>query len=231
MERWEAQRMLRLYQYRIKPGHKRSPNIYTFSVISMHPHEKPLSKLVQDLLRDDFISYEVIHETGVRISYYNDRHNVATITGHWRRHFRHKYREGGDRRYMFCMHSYDDEPSYYARNSAVWTRNGQIHREIGPAVIDKKTELYVQRDRLHNVNGPAYVSPTMLEWYQMNLRHRDEDQPAVIRQIDAQNERYEWYRLGSRHRERGPAIVHIRDGVVVKERHYKMGYPSKEDKL
>jgi len=65
------------------------------------------------------------------------------------------------------------------RKRKLWYRNGNIHREGGPAVI--------------------YLNGTK-EWYQNGLRHR-EGGPAIERADGVKA----WYQNGLRHREDGPA--------------------------
>jgi hypothetical protein len=84
-----------------------------------------------------------------------------------------------------------------------WYKNGLEHREDGPAVITEGYEEWKQNGKFHRVGGPAYkhYSNYVHEfWYVDGKLHRD-DGPAVIQQ------KYKaWYKHGELHRIDGPAI-------------------------
>ena len=66
------------------------------------------------------------------------------------------------------------------KNSTRWYKNGQLHREDGPAVewVDGSKEWFID-GKHHRENGPA------IEW---------------------DDGKREWYLNGVRHRENGPAV-------------------------
>jgi hypothetical protein len=82
-----------------------------------------------------------------------------------------------------------------------WYKNGELHREDGPAV--------------EYTNGTKH-------WYQNNLLHRD-DGPATEH---ANGDKY-WYQNGELHREDGPAIEYA-NGV---KHWYKNGKPCEPSAL
>jgi len=92
-----------------------------------------------------------------------------------------------------------------------WFRNGELHREDGPAFIDPKDgERWYRNGQLHREDGPAVVSDTIGErWYQNGQLHR-EDGPARQGGITGDTG---WFQNGEPHREDGPAIIH-RDGTT-----------------
>jgi hypothetical protein len=85
-----------------------------------------------------------------------------------------------------------------------WYKNGELHREDGPAIITGNgAQHWYQNGELHREGGPALVCPYGSQyWYKRGLKHR-EDGPAVI--TDAYEE---WYKHGLKHREDGPAFKH-----------------------
>ena len=86
--------------------------------------------------------------------------------------------------------------TYVVRNNQ-WSYRGNIHREHGPAIVDKQGTK---------------------EWYIGGLLHRD-DGPAR----ECSNGNKEWWVNGQRHREDGPAIVWGRKprGRAKEEFYYK----------
>ena len=83
-------------------------------------------------------------------------------------------------------------------------KNGQLHREDGPAYIwaDGEQEWYINGQR-HREDGPARIrADGTQEWYINNQRHR-EDGPARIWADGSQ----EWWVNDELHREDGPAYV------------------------
>lgn len=78
-----------------------------------------------------------------------------------------------------------------------------MHREDGPAIIDKeKAEWYLLGKR-HRSDGAAviYLNSCYEKWYFNGLLHR-KDGPAVILE-----DKKEWYFVGELHRENGPAVI------------------------
>lgn len=52
-------------------------------------------------------------------------------------------------------------PAYinYNMSSEEWWREGQLHREDGPAITCKQLFIWAQHGNLHNIDGPAVVDP------------------------------------------------------------------------
>jgi hypothetical protein len=87
-----------------------------------------------------------------------------------------------------------------------WYKEGQLHREDGPAVIDVygKQEWY-KEGQLHREDGPALIGSNGCQyWYKEGKLHR-EDGPAVMRVDGSQS----WYKEGKLHREDGPAVMRV----------------------
>ena len=87
-----------------------------------------------------------------------------------------------------------------------WYRHGKLHREDGPAIVNKNgTKVWYRGGKIHRDNGPAVVWLNgTLSWYRDDVLHR-EDGPAVVHKNGGE----EWYRNGEYHREDGPAFVHV----------------------
>jgi len=84
-----------------------------------------------------------------------------------------------------------------------WVKNGQIHREDGPAIIDGDSQYWYKNGKVHRDDGPAIIHPSGEQsWYKNGERHRD-DGPAIIGADGSQS----WYKKGKVHREDGPAII------------------------
>jgi hypothetical protein len=66
--------------------------------------------------------------------------------------------------------------------SLFWYRDGELHREDGPAVIKPDGSQFWKRDgQLHREDGPAEIwADGTRRWYRNNRLHR-EDGPAEIR--------------------------------------------------
>jgi len=90
------------------------------------------------------------------------------------------------------------------RNEIRWTRNGELHRTDGPALIRVNgTQAWYIDYKLHRTDGPAIIfADGMLVWYINGKRHRT-DGPARI-DVDGTQE---WYINGKRHHTDGPAII------------------------
>jgi hypothetical protein len=81
-----------------------------------------------------------------------------------------------------------------------WFKDGQLHRENGPALI--------------HINGKRVI---VEEWYRNGKLHRD-DGPAM------QEEEFDkWYKNGELHREDGPAIYINHDHGDVESKYYLNG--------
>lgn len=82
-------------------------------------------------------------------------------------------------------------------------RNGQYHRDGGPAIMyDNGDQVWCYDGLIHRIGGPAVINTESLEWYLFGRLHR-EDGPAVIK-LDGTEY---WYQHGLFHREDGPAAI------------------------
>lgn len=81
---------------------------------------------------------------------------------------------------------------------------GQLHREDGPAVIEKNGHKeWYKNGKRHREDGPAREwSNGQKEWYINGKEHR-EDGPAIIHT----NGLKVWFKNGEFHREDGPAVI------------------------
>ena len=109
----------------------------------------------------------------------------------------------------------------YPGGTKEWIKNGDLHREDGPAKIYVDGgEYWYKNGERHREDGPAVIYHTgHEEWFKNGQYHR-EDGPAII----YTNGRKEWYQNGKRHRLGGPAVIHVNDkkmwyenGVFIKE--------------
>jgi len=84
-----------------------------------------------------------------------------------------------------------------------WYKDGQIHREGGPAVEDiYGTKEWYKEGKHHREGGPAIEWPDgKKEWHKEGKLHREEG-PA----IEYPDGTKIWYKDGQLHREGGPAI-------------------------
>lgn len=88
-----------------------------------------------------------------------------------------------------------------------WYKNGKLHRDNGPAIIECYHDMWYQGGKLHRDNDlPAFIARTGIQkWYQNGELHRDNDLPAVISPFYK-----EWYQYGMRHRENDqPAYINL----------------------
>lgn len=92
-----------------------------------------------------------------------------------------------------------------------WTKNGQFHREDGPAIIKYGvSEIWYLNGELHRDGGPAVMHDDGYQaWYQHDKYHR-EDGPSIITASGLQ----EWFKHDKRHRLDGPAIIWGNDNDV-----------------
>lgn len=97
-------------------------------------------------------------------------------------------------------------PAYHGEDEISWRQNGELHRTNGPAVIyPYGGESWYQNGLAHRDNGPARIfSDDRLEWYHQGRLHR-QGAPAVIEPNGTEI----WYQNGVRHRTDGPAVVEI----------------------
>jgi hypothetical protein len=74
-------------------------------------------------------------------------------------------------------------------------------------------EIWKFRHYYHSENDiPARSKSVLREWYKYGSKHRDNDLPAVIYDINNENSRKEWWFNGRLHRTNGqPAVVDINE--------------------
>jgi hypothetical protein len=61
----------------------------------------------------------------------------------------------------------------------MWAKNGELHRENGPAVSTYSAKKWYQNGKRHRLDGPAIeFANGNKEWYQHGKCHR-EDGPAI----------------------------------------------------
>lgn len=96
-----------------------------------------------------------------------------------------------------------------SNGSRVWLKDGQPHREDGPAVITATgAKGWYIDGKKHRDSGPAIEDATGTKfWYLHGVWHR-EDGPAA----EYPDGKKEWARNGQRHREDGPAVINA-DGT------------------
>jgi len=97
----------------------------------------------------------------------------------------------------------DDGPAVeWADGTKEWYRNGRKHRDDGPAEEGNGTRMWWREGSPHRDDGPAaeWADGTKVWWSNGEL-HRD-DGPAVERTDGSK----EWWRNGWFHRDDGPAI-------------------------
>ena len=98
----------------------------------------------------------------------------------------------------------DDGPAVeWSNGSKHWYKNGERHRDGEPAV-DNNDEYkeWRQNGKLHRDDGPAIDNPNGSRyWYRNGVLHRD-DGPAVEYADGAKH----WFQNGEPHRDDGPAV-------------------------
>ncbi len=68
--------------------------------------------------------------------------------------------------YESTLHRLDGPAVIEDNGNIMWYKNGEIHRENGPAITNKVGEFWMQRGAYHRVDGPAVVLKCGLEeWY------------------------------------------------------------------
>ena len=80
------------------------------------------------------------------------------------------------------VHRDNDLPAEIITNEGrIWSQNGLIHRDVGPAIIyADRSQHWYQNGLKHRDDGPAEIDTDGKEtWYQNGLKHRD-DGPAEI---------------------------------------------------
>jgi len=96
------------------------------------------------------------------------------------------------------------QPEVLPSGAQLWKRNGQLHREDGPAVIRPDgTQKWYLDGKQHRLDGPSALYPDgAQEWHVNGLHHRVGG-PAIIGKDGTEL----WYLKGQRHRRNGPAVV------------------------
>ena len=77
------------------------------------------------------------------------------------------------------------QPAYYNSKTGLtkWYLNGQLHREDGPAIIDKDGNQYwYLNGKKHRINGPAVILANGTRYWFQDDRLQREDGPAIILQ-------------------------------------------------
>jgi hypothetical protein len=107
----------------------------------------------------------------------------------------------------------------------------ELHRVGGPAIVhaDNSSKYWYRNGELHREDGPAAVSSEGKAWFRNGLRHRS-DGPAV----ELENGDKQWYTNGEPHRVDGPAVERADgtkewwfDGKQVNEEEIRDAYLSK----
>ena len=115
----------------------------------------------------------------------------------------------------------DGGPAVVRGNIEEWYQNGLLHRDGGPAVeIKNGTKYWYQHGKLHRDDGPAVITlfPKTESWYQNGLLHRDGG-PAMTTETEKA-----WYQHGKLHRDDGPAVEYS-DGKKVYYKHGEIVAP------
>lgn len=104
-------------------------------------------------------------------------------------------------------------------------KNGRLHRDDGPAYIDKQhgAEKWFFEGKLHRVGGPAYSNCNREEWRQNGVLHNTEG-PAIAWAKGG----IRYYYHGKLHRLDGPALIDS-DGNEVYFRYGKRIEPFHEE--
>lgn len=95
-----------------------------------------------------------------------------------------------------ALHRIGDLPAVIGEDYLYWYINGELHREDGPAVMN--------RIRTHKYPHPDIYNSISDTYYKNGKRHRDGDLPALV---DLNESRLIWYKNGKPHRDIGPASV------------------------
>ena len=145
--------------------------------------------------------------------------------------------DNGDEESAYMKYSKRQVEDDYKLIEKKWYKNGEKHREDGPARIryyengNKDEEEWLKDNKTHREDGPAWIlydpnRNNMEErWYLDNKIHR-EDGPAKIKYYENGNKKEEWwYKDDKRHREDGPAkIEYYENGNKEEEVWYKDDY-------
>lgn len=123
-------------------------------------------------------------------------------------HFENNHYQSGKNEIFFNrhgqMHRVGGPALVLSNGIKKWYRNGVLHREDGPAAIDRTSKEWWFQGKLHRVGDPAVVRLGHKEWWENGVRHRGGDFPAIM----SKEEGEQWWVNGKRHREnRKPAII------------------------
>jgi hypothetical protein len=101
------------------------------------------------------------------------------------------------------LHREDGPAIEDANGDKCWLKNGKLHREVGPALEwADGTKMWYMDGYLHREGGPAIEYANGEKWWYMDGYLHREGGPA----IEYTNGNKEWYIGGYLHRDNGPAI-------------------------
>jgi hypothetical protein len=89
----------------------------------------------------------------------------------------------GEEGRMQAGDSRDSREQFVSDGTATaWYKNGLLHREGGPAVVDARgNQFWYFEGLLHRTDGPAAIRTNdTREWFLRGKRHRDGDLPAIV---------------------------------------------------
>ena len=113
------------------------------------------------------------------------------------------------------QHMDRDLPAYIKPDGTrIWFYNGVKHRDNNPAAVYFEHGVvsrieWHKNGILHNETGPAIIEDCHIAWIQDGTHHRECDLPAVITCEDGI--KLEYYNRGLLHREHHPATIYIGD--------------------
>ena len=86
----------------------------------------------------------------------------------------------------------------YTTGTTAFFKDGDLHRDGGPAVMDPNNETWYQHGIIHRVSGPAMIyfefgAPVQQFWIQNGVRHRT-DGPA-IEHLGTERKEFDAWRL------------------------------------
>lgn len=174
--------------------------IYALIIIAIFYYFSPQPKFVE--IYDDSVTYDkyFVFKTKMKLFLNHSITNEFNINvyGRYLREFKEHSNITG-------INVITDE----SRQSVSWYKDGLLHREDGPAIVDKRkgTQEWWLNGERHRLDGPALIFQNNHQyWFQFGKIHSD-DGPAIIR-----GDSKEWWKNGFLHREDGPAIEDGRNG-------------------
>lgn len=109
----------------------------------------------------------------------------------------------------------ENGPAFIRKNgNEEWYRNGELHREDGPAKTFFNTREWHLNGKRHRLDGPAIVNGLSVRWYVKGRLHREDGPAMIIFPVKRPWEKEyslpgkQWWVNGKRHREDGPAVIH-----------------------